>query len=260
MGQSKGSNKSKSKGRNEREFKCCHECGQFGLGVRSREASVFEASKRSLAETRCVDMVNVDLNALEIGAVLLLARNHKIQVGIDSCAAVTVFVHFRCFVTKSLQVLYGSECSKSERQAPRCVILVRESENGRDPRSLGGSVRERHESRCVLPLSRRRYPSVCVPRGMWNETGAGVKRSLRIASRDCSSQCSDDWKELQFRFELTTFGAGTDRGHDDRDCKFRVLETPEVCRTVHPVERTRLRSLVVGEWNICGNSMPCWAA
>ena len=57
----------KSKGRNKREFKCCHECGKFGLGVRSREASVFEASKRSLAEVRCVDMVNVDLNALEIG-------------------------------------------------------------------------------------------------------------------------------------------------------------------------------------------------
>ena len=47
------------------------------------------------------EMVNVDLNALEIGAVLLLARNHKIQVGIDSCAAVTVFVHFRWFETKS---------------------------------------------------------------------------------------------------------------------------------------------------------------
>ena len=99
MGQSKSSKK--SKGRNKREFKCCHECGKFGLGVRSREASVFEASERSLAEARCVDMVNVDLNALEIGAVLLLARSHKIQVGIDSCTAVTVFVHFRWFETKN---------------------------------------------------------------------------------------------------------------------------------------------------------------
>ena len=68
MGQSKGSKKSKDKGRNRREFKCCHECGKFGLGVRSREASVFEASTRSLAETRCVDTVNVDLNALEVGS------------------------------------------------------------------------------------------------------------------------------------------------------------------------------------------------
>ena len=53
------------------EFVCWYyekrQCGKFGLGVRSREGSVFEASKRSLAETRCVDMVNVDLNALEIG-------------------------------------------------------------------------------------------------------------------------------------------------------------------------------------------------
>ena len=46
-------------------------------------------------------MVNVDLSALEIGAVLLLVRNHKIQVGIDSSVAATVFVHFRWFVTKS---------------------------------------------------------------------------------------------------------------------------------------------------------------
>ena len=60
-----------------------------------------EASKRSLAETRCVDMVNVDLNALEIGSVLLLERNHEIQVGIDSCAAATVFAHFRWFVMNS---------------------------------------------------------------------------------------------------------------------------------------------------------------
>ena len=63
-----------------------------------------EASKRCLAEARCVDMVNVDLNALEIGAVLLLARSHKIQVGIDSCTAGIVFVHLRCFETKSCKI------------------------------------------------------------------------------------------------------------------------------------------------------------
>ena len=33
---------------------------------------------------------------------------------------------------EKLQVLRGSECSKGEVQAPRCVILVRESENGKD--------------------------------------------------------------------------------------------------------------------------------
>ena len=85
----------------------------------------------------------------------------EIQVGIDSSAAVTVVRN------EKLQVLCGSG---------------------------GGSVRERHESRCVLPLLRRRYPSVCVPRGTRNE-----------------------------------IGAGTDQGHDDHDCKFRVLEA---CRTV----------------------------
>ena len=78
---------------------------------------------------------------------LLLERFHEIQVGIDLCAAVIVLAHFRWFATKRLQVVCGSECWKGERQAPRCVILVHESKNGRDVRSLGGSVRERHESR-----------------------------------------------------------------------------------------------------------------
>ena len=81
MGQSKVSKK--SKGRNKREFKCCHECGKFGLGVRSREARSREEKLGG------------------IGAVLLLARSHKIQVGIDSCTVVTVFVHLRWLETKS---------------------------------------------------------------------------------------------------------------------------------------------------------------
>ena len=44
-------------GSGKRELKCCHKCSQ---------ASMFEASKRSLAEMRCVGMVNDDLNAREI--------------------------------------------------------------------------------------------------------------------------------------------------------------------------------------------------
>ena len=125
----KGFEEKQTQGRNKREFFKCHECGKFGMGVRSREASVFEAGNRGLAETRCVDMVNVDLNALEIDWSSAVAReNQKIQVVFESCAAVIVFSHFRWFVTKSLQVLCGLECSKGERQARRCVIFGRESE------------------------------------------------------------------------------------------------------------------------------------
>ena len=63
---------------------------------------------------------------------------------------------------------------------------------------LGGNVRERHE---------------CVPRGMWNETGARM-----------------------------------DRGHDDHDCKFRVLAMPEACKTVSvsPAGQVQAWFLVVG--------------
>ena len=62
-----------------------------GQGMNSREANAFEASNRGFAETRYVDMVSVDLNALELGTVLLLETNREVQSGIDSRAAVNVF-------------------------------------------------------------------------------------------------------------------------------------------------------------------------
>ena len=92
----------------------------------------------------------------------------------------------------------GTECSKGERQAPRCVILVRGSENGRDVRSLGGSVRERHESRCVLPLFRR----------MWNETGE---------SSDCQSWIRKDHN--------ATSGIATNEERP-RPCSFHKMRGP----------------------------------
>ena len=92
IGQSKGSRMVDDKGRSERRLKCkCHECGKFGLDVNAREASVFEASKRGLAETTYVDMASVDLHTLEIGSVSLLERNQEFQSGIESYAAGIVF-------------------------------------------------------------------------------------------------------------------------------------------------------------------------
>ena len=58
----------------------------------STEASAFEASNKSLAETICVDVVSVDLNGLQIGSVLWPDRNRKIQIAIGSCVAVIVFL------------------------------------------------------------------------------------------------------------------------------------------------------------------------
>ena len=59
----------------------------------SREGSVFEAVKRYLVETACVDMASDGLNALEFGAALLLEGNQQIHYGIKSCAAVTIRSH-----------------------------------------------------------------------------------------------------------------------------------------------------------------------
>ena len=187
-------------------------------------------------------MVNDDLNAPKIGSVLSLERNREIQVGIDSCAAATVFAHFCWFVTKSCKSCVDLSARKVTCELRDVSFWCLNLKNGDDVRSLGGSVRERHESRCVLPLLRRRYLSACVPRGMWNETGAGAKRSLRVASRDCFGQCSDD------KLELIAFGAGTDQGHDDHDCKFRAPAMPETCKTVSvsPAGKVQAWSLVVG--------------
>ena len=57
---------------------------------RSKETSSFEAGDE-LAETGCIEMASVDLNALEIAAVQLLEKDHRIRIGISWCAAVTVF-------------------------------------------------------------------------------------------------------------------------------------------------------------------------
>ena len=43
-------------------------------------------------------------------------------------------------------------------------------------------------------------------------------------------------------------GAGTDQGHDNRDCKFRALAILEVCKTVSmsPAGKVQAWPLVVG--------------
>ena len=86
-GDSKGkSNKEKLKGK-------CYKCGKTGhmpKDCRSKETSALEAGDE-LAETGCIETASVDLNALGIGAVQLPEKGHRIRIGIDSCAAVTVF-------------------------------------------------------------------------------------------------------------------------------------------------------------------------
>ena len=88
--------------------------------------------------------MNVDLSALEIGAVLLLARNHKISgwTRFDSCAAVIVFVHFRWFAKKSCKSCMDLSARKvkgklrgvsfwcaNPRMAETCEVLVAVSES-----------------------------------------------------------------------------------------------------------------------------------
>ena len=155
---------------------------------------MFEASKRSLAEARCVDMVNVGLNVLEIGAVLLLARSRKIQVGIDSCAGVTVFVHLRCFETKSCKPCMDLSARKVKgkfRGVPFWYACLKMAETCEVLAALVAVSESDMSHDGFFPLLRRRYPSVCVPGGTWRETGTGVKRGLRSASHETADRSSN---------------------------------------------------------------------
>ena len=134
MGQSKGSKK--SKGRNKREFKYCHECVKFVFGceiqrskrVRSKQEKLGRNEMRRHGECRfeCAG----DWSSV-------VAREKSRHSGWNQF--VNQFVYcIDCVCSSSLvrneklQAMYESECSKGERQAPRRVILVRGSENGRD--------------------------------------------------------------------------------------------------------------------------------
>ena len=97
MGQSKGSKKSKER---TRESSSVVTCGKFGLGVQvwvSRDANVFEASVAH-------EKSHSGWNRL---CICLLVRNEK------------------------LQPMQNSECWTSEKQFPKCAVLVRGSAKSR---------------------------------------------------------------------------------------------------------------------------------
>ena len=178
-GKSKGSKKGDSKGKNNKEKTKgkCYKCGKTGhmsKDCRSKETSAFEAGDE-LAETGCIDMAGVDLNALEIGAVQLPEKGHRIRSGIDSCAAVTVFPKsvaddYPMFdmarqseelQTSVRQASSRSGCAKSPSQTQRRVSQIREPESCGYAQSVDGGVRdERHGTRCLLAKERPRHQGV----------------------------------------------------------------------------------------------------
>ena len=168
------------------------------------------ASFSCLADVRYVDMMRVDLNAQEIGSVLLLERNCEIQGGIESRV---------CFSwCEEMQVLFGSESSEGDRQAPRCAILVCESESGRNVQRVDGSVRnERHEPRCVLPWMQRGYRGVCTtkdvdcswsrlelePIGVFELPVEIVPHNARTTGKNCNSGLLSSLSELEQIEDMT---------------------------------------------------------
>ena len=91
---------------------------------------------------------------------------------------------------------------------------------------------------------------VRVPRGMWNETGAGAKR----VSSNCQPNlfCAVLGRLGRTASQVCTnnFGAGADRGHGRSQLQiqstFTVPEMPEACKTVSPAGRMQAWSLIVG--------------
>ena len=161
---------SKGKG-NKKQFKGKHEkCGKMGhvlKDCRSNETSAFEAGDE-LAETGCIEMASIDLNALEIGAVQWPEKDRKLRIGIDSRAAVTVFP--KTGGGGLPDAPNARQTKKSYRPASgkllpdlcaRKVQVKLEPETGGHAQSFDGGVRgERHETRCVLHQERQRHQGV----------------------------------------------------------------------------------------------------
>ena len=120
--------------------------GHLSKDCRSKETSAFEADDE-LAETGCIEMASIDLNALDIGTVQLPEADHRVRIGIDLCAAVTVFPKsvaddYPMLHTPGVgQASAGFGCAKGASQAPRWVSQVRKSENCGHAQSFDGSVR-----------------------------------------------------------------------------------------------------------------------
>ena len=119
-GQPKGAKKGDNKGTgNKKEFQ-----GQVLQGRQDgshvERLQVRGHSKRAKKTWRRLG-ASIDLKALEIGAVQLPEGNRKIRMGIDSCAAVTVFPKTVADDHPMLQTRVTGR-----RQASFCRILVRE--------------------------------------------------------------------------------------------------------------------------------------
>ena len=154
---------------------------------RSKETRAFEAGDE-LAETGCIEMASIDLNALEIGAVQWPEKDRKLRIGIDSRAAVTVFPKTgggglpdapnARQTKKSYRPASGKLLPDVGARAVQ-VKLIDGSLRYVNPRvadthrAFDGGVRgERCETRCVLHQERQRHQGVRAPRGQWHEAGA----------------------------------------------------------------------------------------
>ena len=224
----------KATAKEKAEFKGkCYKSGKTGhmsKDCRSNETSAFEADEEGLAETGCIEMASIDLNALEIGAVQLLEKDHKIRIGIDSCAAVTVFPKT---VAGRLPDAANARQSKefyrpASRKLPPDLGAGKVQVKLRDGslRCVNPGVADTHRALMVvsemndmghdvfLPQWRQRHQGACVPRGQWHEAGARESEwSVRVASRACSIQ-SEYFEEQHFMYVFFSVGAATDRGHD----------------------------------------------
>ena len=260
-GKSKGSKKGDSKGKSNREkFKGkCYKCGKTGYtskDCRSKETSAFEAGDE-LAETGCIEVASVDLNALEIGAMQLPEKGHRIRIGIDSCAAVTVFPKS---VEDDYSMLDMPGKAKSYRPASGKLLpdlgarKVQVKLRDVSLRYVNARVADTHRALMAVSEMNDMGHDVFFPRcdrgikAYAYHESSGTKLQLERVNgvfrfRTCPIQ-PEHIEERHIRSVFFTFCSGTDQGHDGQGYDCGPPKLTRACNAVSPTKEALLQPLV----------------
>ena len=201
-------------------------------------------------------MASEDLIVLEIGAVQLLEKDHRIRIGIDSCAAVTVFPKS---VADDYPMLDTPGKAKSYRPASGkllpdlCAREVQVKLRDGSLRYPNPKVADTHRASMAVSEMNDSGHDVFFPRSDRGikayayHASSGTRlesvRSYRVASRTCPIQ-PEYIEEQHIRFVFFTSCSGKDQGHDGQGYDCGPPKLTGTYNAVSPTKEVILQPLV----------------